>query len=726
MINSIDLSNYTYIFSDKEFTGLSNKNFIFGKNGTGKTSLVNAIIDEYSDMYDIRPFQGYDRFVKDNKQLNAISLGETNVVIQKEIETVNIAIKKLEAEIFPEESKKNFYSHLEKANKDLKNQKDVIDKFCIKSARTLKLDDRRLTDPKYNKNYFKNDIPNAQLLDDNEFKTAGDTFQTRKLNTGIKPNLPEIDLQIYLDVTNKILKQSVTPTIVIKELENNPDKQNFAKQGMSIHKRNAGEKCAFCGKPIDDQRWKDLDAYFSKSVDSLENKINSEIALINPAVKKLAQIKLLTPETFYPKFRNQAKDLNKSLNLAIVSMNYVLTTLLRALDKKKKQLFDRTSELEIELPDNLKVVQSGLNNLFEQNNIFNNNLAKEQRKAKNKLLYHLVQEQLNSFNYAEALGKLKQLKIQQKSIKEEFNLMENKYEAFKKKKKDLLKSSKDEAQAAEEINKYLKHLGHASFSLHLIKKSNELSGQYEIIGLDKKKRDISSLSTGERNIVAFLYFVYSLKDTNAIENTNKIIIFDDPMNSNDDSSQYLMITQIQQLCRGLKKTDSLILLTHNIHFYINVKYPFRYKSKKNDDHNRFFHFQTAGHQSFIKAISNSNMDIHTTYDDLWEELYFLYNANKPVMMLNPIRRIITTYIKFNAISANNFYKNIPEAKKYFDVNSHEIDDIEDFEGDPNGKTKGQIIWLMYQVFRANNGEGHFGHHTPDDIMNRLNKKVSEN
>lgn len=42
--------------------------------------------------------------------------------------------------------------------------------------------------------------------------------------------------------------------------------------------------------------------------------------------------------------------------------------------------------------------------------------------------------------------------------------------------------------------------------------------------------------------------------------------------SYDDSMQYLIIEELQRLMKRLRPTDHFILLTHNKHFYLNVKY----------------------------------------------------------------------------------------------------------------------------------------------------------
>ena len=55
------------------------------------------------------------------------------------------------------------------------------------------------------------------------------------------------------------------------------------------------------------------------------------------------------------------------------------------------------------------------------------------------------------------------------------------------------------------------------------------------------------------------------------DNKPKIVVLDDPMTSNDDTMQYIMIGEIQKYYRDLKDSNYFILLTHNVHFYLNVR-----------------------------------------------------------------------------------------------------------------------------------------------------------
>lgn len=97
-------------------------------------------------------------------------------------------------------------------------------------------------------------------------------------------------------------------------------------------------------------------------------------------------------------------------------------------------------------------------------------------------------------------------------------------------------------------------------------------------------------------------------------------------------------------------------------------------------------------------------DLNTHYEYLWIELAELYNRNLLNSMLNSMRRIIETYIKFNKINQVSFYENKEEHMKIFNVNSHSIDDL---SAETIGKTKKELLSMFEQVFIDNKAEDHF-------------------
>lgn len=230
----------------------------------------------------------------------------------------------------------------------------------------------------------------------------------------------------------------------------------------------------------------------------------------------------------------------------------------------------------------------------------------------------------------------------------------------------------------------------------------ESKGYYRVKNsINGCEREITELSTGEKNVIAFLYFIEKLDEVRENASSKpRVIVFDDPMSSNDDGMQYLIIEELQKLMKSLYESDHFILMTHNKHFYLNVKYGHKYR---NDS---FIRFQSDGKKTCIIIIKKEDEDFKTSYEALWCELKTLFNieAVSADLLLNPIRRIIETYTKFNAINKDKFCGSVDGAMKLFNVNSHSIDDV---EAELNGKTKKEIIQMFYDCFYTNDRAEHF-------------------
>lgn len=275
---ALDLSEHSDVFHDGKLIFDKNINFIFGENGTGKTTIATEIHNQFSEKYNVREFKDFTNLVGENGRLNAISLGKTNTELQKKIEASTRKIAEYRQLLVgsSEDEEDNVYSRLKKANEAYNNQKTKIDKFFQSSASHIKnMTDPQIAPTSYNKNSFADEIPKASPLSAEEIKVAKETTLIKKKN-----NLPKIkgltfNLTDILTTSNALLEKKVTPSVIIKELDNSQELRQFAQRGAELHKR--GDKCAFCGNIIPDNRWSDLDNYFNDEVTKLKKLIQQKI-----------------------------------------------------------------------------------------------------------------------------------------------------------------------------------------------------------------------------------------------------------------------------------------------------------------------------------------------------------------------------------------------------------------------------------------------------------------
>lgn len=718
----IDLSGHKDKYSDDSLElQISKKvNFIFGKNGSGKTTISDEILKQFSDTYSVHVFKDFDG-VATNERLDAVALGTKNAAIQKQIDAVDVDIANLKKEVDkPDDDAENLYTTALAAKKSYDDQSSKLDRFYRLSASQIKgQSNPQIANPSYNLNDFKREISSAKALDDEEIRTHKDTIRADKKADIAPVALLNINLNDRLLLTNNILRSKVNQAILLPELEGNQQKQQFAKMGKDIHEHKAGELCAFCGNEITDERWAALGNHFNTEVKKLEEQIDDQIALIQRDLSSLNSIEEIDRHLYYGKYTSQIKTLNTSIKLRKVAHENYLNDLKSALKEKKNNLFIEIDELELQTPENFNNAQLEYITLIESNNKFSEDLASEQDKARDALRYHEVKNKLEAFQHSEQLTSLIVLDKLRKSSQDALNERRRDLEAKEQKRLDLISQTKNEKKIAIKINGLLKGMGVTSFELELVNDEDEQQkGQYKIKSYDGSIRSVTALSKGEKNIIAFLYFIFDLERTD-VQNKSKIIVLDDPMSSNDDTMQYIMISEIQKCYRKIKDGSFFILLTHNTHFYLNArpKTTTRYKIKVVGKEKQIsfykkygvWHLYSDGKRSTLRPITKGKYDFGTSYETLWRELSFLFNATEatPDLMLAPCRKICETYMHFSKKSTDQFYDNNLSAKKLFDVNQHSIDDL---EAELNGKTKEEIRDTLKALFAHNNADDHFSNY----------------
>lgn len=725
----VNLSSHADKFTadSYEFSVDKKVNFIFGKNGTGKTTIADEIVSQFSNNYEICVFKDFDG-IAENARLDAVALGTANKEIQNKIDFIDTEIKNIEKQIerpAPEDKKTiNLFTQAKETQKAYNDAEISLSKFYTTSASEIKKQSRpQLAGSGYNKNNFEYDIANAYLLSEDAITTHKTTIVEEKMSDASAIIFPEIDLQSYLESVNEIIQLFVVQPQNIPELENNVDKQDFAKLGMSIHKHENGEVCAFCGNKISNERWHKLNNYFNDEYKKLENRINNGMSVIIAGLETVENIEKLNVRDFYDKFSTSVLNINSQIETKVNEYRRFLESLKAALEEKHRNIFIISESITIETPSNFDDIKQVISDLVKNHNQWSENIESEQNKARDALRYHEVKKILDEFQYDKKNKKLIGLKAADDHAQSLLKAKANELKIKQDERKNLLSQTKDEEKIATRISDRLASMGVASFSLKLVEDDIEnQKGQYQIKGHDGNIRPVTHLSKGEKNIIAFLYFIYSLESVEQ-SNMQKIIVFDDPMTSNDDTMQYLMMGEIQKLYQNLKDGNYLIILTHNCHFYLNVRPPTlpKYKEIKSGAGKGFYeeiglykkygiyHLLYDSKRATIKSIKNGKQDFKTNYESLWKELVFLYNAKDTTadIMLNPCRKICETYLKFTKQDVMEFYAENNSAKKLFDVNQHSIDD---FEAEQNGKTKDEVKAILEELFKANNAENHFNDH----------------
>ncbi|MFS9228218.1 AAA family ATPase [Streptococcus gordonii] len=709
----------TPLFEGKELE-LSSKNFIFARNGSGKSTLSKAIYNQKQSEFEVHIFNGFDSLIGENENLDAFSLAVN--ASEKEAE-----IKELKEKITKTEQDLSFVKKI-LVEKNGENEEPTLHDECIEKRRVFNEQDRKIqnfykdsartislkTDPvivdnprSYNKKIFESEIKNACRLEETDINLYRKILQS--VPKEIAPiSEKKINFENYIKAVNEIISSKVVERVLIGRLDNQR-KINFAKEGLEIHKEE--NICSFCGNELSDEVLMELERYFSADeVKELQNRIKVGKEKISNLLNEIATSDKISTDDFFPDLKDEVEKESEKVNESLAEQKSYLEILLKTLEQKESNLFVESEELELFVPNNVNYGE--INRLIEIHNKNVLDIKNKQKDARDAIRYHEIKLLLEDFQYDLRIERLtvlkrekeeKELVYSQKEIEKkelEQNLAEYRSQV------DKLKP-KAEKQAIERINKKLR----LKVSWGLDHVDNENLGYYRIKE-GERYRSVKQLSTGEKNVIAFLYFIERLEEVKEGSRKKKIIVFDDPMSSNDDKMQYLIIWELQKLyqCKDKDKfdvnRDLMVILTHNIHFYLNVQPHGYFKDESGRtkyDKNNFYRID---HHEFIKIL-NEKEDFKTGYEALWVELKDLYECGHELSMLNTMRRIIETFMKFNALKQDIFYQDNEQYLKLFNVNSHGIDDPSAVQ---YTESKDEMRNLFYQIFKDNQYEEHFKHY----------------
>lgn len=411
-------------FADKKLKDLKRKNFIYGKNGTGKTSITEMISNQYSESHNINIFQGFHRILEENGGLNAIALGKKNAELQPQIDFKKAEVEKLMRDVSsPELENENAFDRLEKANKTYSELKEDIERFYSLAASNIKNSNTELTGANYNKRHFRLDIDSAITLNDDEIeKFQAIIYQSTIKNNG-KFSYKEPKIVNFLEKVNEIISKNITQSALLSF--ETVEKMNWSKEGLSIHTDN--DVCAFCGAKICQERFNDLNSYFNDEVKSLEERVQNISSAINVEKKLVEEFVLVDKKDFYPEFHSRIDNLNLKIMELKDDYTKLLDYLLATLQKKNDNIFISLEGIEVDIPEGFKEQINLYNELFDENENYNDNLKQTKELAKERLRLNEVSKQLSSYKYTKRMEQLEKLQKDKSKAQETLDVQKVNY-----------------------------------------------------------------------------------------------------------------------------------------------------------------------------------------------------------------------------------------------------------------------------------------------------------
>lgn len=197
----------------------------------------------------------------------------------------------------------------------------------------------------------------------------------------------------------------------------------------------------------------------------------------------------------------------------------------------------------------------------------------------------------------------------------------------------------------DDINRNLRSLGFQSFHLELFGDDD----RYRIVRADGQVANY--LSEGEKTLISFLYFYQYIEDLNTDKSDDRRlwVVLDDPISSLDSQS----LTAISHLCRQLarKCTDSsgrlerFFLLTHNAYFYEEVIFEGS-REKEPDASRRLYGLIRKSESGYSEIKFDPRNQIESVYEMLWRDVREAQSGTLVSASLqNAMRRILEVYFR---------------------------------------------------------------------------------
>lgn len=519
MINEITMKNIaTYNNVGVKIKDLKRLNYFFGNNGSGKSTIAkylqSLVIGDPENKYSLcskdsdDPMQEeilvfnqdfVERNFRQSKTLKGIfSLNQKNAEIDKKIkaneETIN---DKLKTKNELEEKNNSIEKQKEKEREELKD-KCFKKRDVFKSFSKIKLD---------HKGSAKNNLEKLEsIIQINsivkpEFRTLNDLY--KKL---YEDNLSNIDILLDIQLFNELLQKHNKLSVLLQEiivgkedvqlaeLINEFGLKSWVAQGKTFLEKTK-VICPFCQKEtIDDDFISQLNDIFDESSQQKIDKIKIEKIAYENIFKRVLQ----NIQSVYEKYNVKNIVSNLQMNLKTIY------------DANLKIISDKISAPnEKKTLDN--IIESFKDKLLQINEeIENNNTLVSSLDTQKESLIKQIWDYL-------ALGcKDDILKYQEDTKaaiaiitknKTEIEQLSTEAQKLRQENATLRGETVNTKESVDNINDILKNSGFMGFEIHEQNKENNISQYYlsrtSTVGDDKV---FDSLSEGESNFIAFLYF----------------------------------------------------------------------------------------------------------------------------------------------------------------------------------------------------------------------------
>ncbi|WP_162971385.1 ATP-binding protein [Helicobacter pylori] len=733
----------TFDENGASFKDLNSINFIYGANGSGKTTTSsflknlaeNGIEDKFANSKiawynnESLKIEVYNKQFKEeqfrNSQVKGIfTLGKkTNENLEK------IEIKKESINKENEKKIKNEASLQVLTQKKEKEEKDFADRCWEKLYKKNEEDFKETLEGFKRKEKFKEKILKEFENDKyNQSEIVGLEKLKEKIEIVFGENQTELAL-LECNLTDfdfienhSIWEQKIVGSgdAAIADLIKKLSNEDWVAQGREYVKDNS--ICPFCQKEtITEEFKKQLESYFDtsyqESTETIKENMEHYASITARALERLDKIV-------------ETEQKNQQTKLNTESFKRIVETLKSKINGNQQKMHDKSKEMsrsfELESTKNeIKEIRDLIDTANQQiakhNEIIKN--IKNQKKTCVEQTWKFLVNEFKS-DIQEYDKKRCGLEKGISNLNEEIRENQEKIKKLENEIRELEKNMVSIKPIVNEINTLLKGYGFANFSLACTEDEKFYRIQREdgqLVG--------ATLSEGEVTFITFLYYYHlakgSLKENDISK--NKVLVIDDLISSLDSNILFIVSVLVKDLMKETmeEKTNikQIIILTHNTYFYkeITLEYDLKcYQGKYS-----FWIINKDNNVSKIKDYKEN--PIKNSYELLWQEVKQAKENNASwVSLQNVMRRIIEYYFRIlggfkHNDSLSECFENIEEQRvcnsfiSWFNDGSHGIsDDLFVQSQDISIETYLKVFEKIFEI------TGHEAHYKMMMRMNQLN------
>jgi len=657
MIESITIADVaTYDDTGVRIGDLKKTNFIYGANGTGKTTITKLLNEEALPEFSKcsvawRAGIQLETLVynKDFRERNfgkgkidgVFTLGEATKEEKEAIELMVTQLKEIKAEgIQKKDTLEKLNAEKQQAEDDFREvawvgvYKKYETVFKDAFVRVMK------------KESFKDKLVNeagANTLDLKNFEELKTKAATIFGKAPVElPLIKEIEYARLLEIeiddiwAKKIIGKS---DIEIAKLIQHLSINDWVNEGRGYLQDN--DVCPFCQEETITENFRNqLNSYFDKAFEEdtqLVKELFSEYTLSSQTLVNLLDA-IKSKEKENPDSKIDLDLLGAQIK-TITAQLRANEQLVENKSKEPSRSFTLTSLTE-QLSGLSKLIEEANTKLKAHNKIVDNYVT-EKSDLIASIWRFLVEESRVSITQhtSNIAGRLNGIK----AVSEKRAELLKSYTELNTKIKEANKNVTSVQPSVDEINRTLKSYGFLNFE---IVPSAEDTNQYKIQREDGSVAE-STLSEGEITFITFLYFLQRAKGglTEDSVSDERVLVIDDPISSLDSNVLFVVSTLIKEIMSAVKNDQGVIrqviLLTHNVYFHKEVSYISGKAELNNDTH--FWILRKKNKISKVQPYLREN-PIHNSYQLLWRELKN-HDHNDSVTIQNTMRRIIENYFK---------------------------------------------------------------------------------